>query len=365
MDQYFNPDTIVSGIGCVSEYKGFSAFGRSCMIVCGKSSARLCGALDDAERALRASSVSYSVFDRVEPNPTLEICVRGGETARDFHADFILGIGGGSPLDAAKAIAVLATNPSMEPMDLFKNAYTNAPLPILAIPTTAGTGSEVTPASVITLHEIQNKKSFSDFAIIPKIAFLDPSYTYSLSGSVTASTAVDAFCHAAESYITKKSNFLSSSYATGALEILGPGLGKLAFGYLDKDLRADLLYGSTLAGLAIACTGTCAVHSMGYPLTYFLNVPHGEANAYFIADFLRYQGEADPGRLSNLLKKCGFASVDELSDILLRLFPFDIRLNDTQIEQFSEISSAAPNCQRSVRFVTPNVVREMFEKYHI
>ena len=159
---FYLPTRILAGRGVLSKNPEFLRIGRSAFIVTGRKSAKLCGALDDVTGLLTAAGISYTVFDQISENPPLLTCYEGGRLAAEAHADFVVGIGGGSPLDAAKAIAAFAANQGIEPMDIYDaQKRTRRSLPIIAIPTTAGTGSEVNAYSVLTLPGGNKKKTFT------------------------------------------------------------------------------------------------------------------------------------------------------------------------------------------------------------
>ena len=215
MNFSFNlPVRIVSGYNCIEKNASLLCAGSSALIVTGKSGAKASGALDDVLSVLSANGVAYSVFDKIAENPPIETCFEGGRLAADAGADFIIGIGGGSAIDAAKAIAAFASNQQIEMMELFDSKKRTAPaLPIIAIPTTSGTGSEANSFSVLSLPGGEKKRTFSANDSWAKIAFLDPRYTFSLSKSQTLSTALDAFAHALESYLSPKSTEISEMMA--------------------------------------------------------------------------------------------------------------------------------------------------------
>jgi alcohol dehydrogenase len=184
------PTRIISGKGCLADNKDLLRFGKKAVIVCGRSGAKRSGALDDVCALLDSLKTEYTVFDKIAENPPLLTCFEGGKLAKD--CDFVIGIGGGSAIDAAKAVAAFATNELSDPMDIF-TADLKPSLPIVAIPTTAGTGTEANPYSVLSLPDGETKRTFNSSASWPKVAFLDPSYTLSLPYEYTISTALDAF----------------------------------------------------------------------------------------------------------------------------------------------------------------------------
>ncbi len=360
---FFNPVKIISGAGCVRDFDGYADLGSRCLIVCGRSSARLSGALDDLTGALSKAGVKASVFDRVEENPTVETCHAAGEAAREAGAQFIIGVGGGSPLDAAKAAAAFAANPHLKPEELYDGEHKSDPLPIIAIPTTAGTGSEVTPYSVLTVHSISNKKTFKTPKIYPKVALLDAAYTVTLPQSITAATAADALSHAVEGYFAKVANPVSDALAEKAMFYVGRGLRALNDGRLDSSLREKLLIGSTIAGLVISVTGTSFVHSTGYPLTYFEGVSHGAANAYFLADYVGYMSSVAPEREAKVYRICGVRSNDEFRELISAAVPPALRFDRDTAVKYARIGAEGRSAKNSVFEPSIDDVYLMFKRY--
>ena len=315
--QYFMPVKIVCGRDCVSKNAQLWAeMGKKCLIVTGKSSAKN-GSLADVCGVLSANGQAWQVYDDIPQNPTVACVREGGRLARSFGADFIAAIGGGSPMDAAKAIAMLARQE--DGGDIFAYKSTGDVLPMVHIPTTAGTGSEVTPYAILTNDEKQTKTSISAPAFFPKIAFLDGKYMRCLSQKTTVYTAIDAMSHAMEGMLSVRAGALSDALAKAALSVLHKETGALAAGrYTDED-RDALLYAATLAGMVIANTGTSPVHSMGYSLTYFHGAPHGRANGLLLPEFFAVCEEKAPARAKEILAAAGYASHKELAAALAPL----------------------------------------------
>ena len=196
----YMPVKLITGAGCVrASAKELAKLGNVCLIVTGKKSAKASGAFQDVTDTLELNGQKWVLFDEISPNPKLSDCMSAAERAIAAGADFILGIGGGSALDAAKCIAVLAANPGMTQTQLYSFDWRNPPLKIAAVGTTAGTGSEVTKVSVITTPD-GRKKSFHHEAVFPALSLGDPNYTMSLTPTVTRATAVDILAHCAESF---------------------------------------------------------------------------------------------------------------------------------------------------------------------
>lgn len=295
----------------ISNSSQLSALGKSCLIVTGKRSAALCGALDDAVTALKKENISYEVFNEIGENPLISACHKAGISARAAKADFILGIGGGSVLDASKAIAIYASNADLSPIDIYKREYSSAPLPVALIGTTAGTGSEVTAVSVLTNDETGRKKSISGPDCYAKIAFCDPEYTSSMPYSTTVSTALDAFAHAVEGYFTEKCVGIIELFAQKCIPQIYSCLKELAGkDSVDPSLREPLYYGSLYAGLVINTCGTAFPHPLGYVLTENYGIPHGIACAAFFPAFIDRCAEYTPEKAEKF-----FEMTDEIFEV--------------------------------------------------
>lgn len=284
------PTRILSGKYAIkNNSEVFLNFGNNCIIVTGENSAKKSGALDDIIEALTTTDINYKVFDEITPNPKTTECYKGGQVARDYNADFIIGVGGGSVLDAAKAIAVYATNKHISDDMIYSEIALLPPLPLILIGTTAGTGSEITGVSVLTMTD-GKKRSVNGLPYYAKLSFADPQYTYSLPYDITVSTALDAFSHATESWFSNKLNYHAKLYASDALVNLWSAL---KYFYETKQLpdinmRNELYYASLSAGMAINICGTCFPHTMSYALTENYNIPHGFACSVFLPSFLKW-----------------------------------------------------------------------------
>ena len=201
---FYMPARMLVGDGVVAQNAPLLAgLGTRCLLVTGKNSARISGALEDVTAALDSQGIPWQVFDGIGQNPLLSACHAAGRAAREFGADFLIGIGGGSPLDGAKAAAVYAANPELAPREIY-GGHSVPALPFALVGTTAGTGSEVTRVSVLSDDETGRKRSISTPDLYARLSFGDPRrYTASLSRRFTISTALDAVAHAVESYFAK------------------------------------------------------------------------------------------------------------------------------------------------------------------
>ncbi|OQB23916.1 MAG: Alcohol dehydrogenase 2 [Firmicutes bacterium ADurb.Bin182] len=323
-----NPVDIRFGRNVLKNNPGSLSLGKKAFIVTGSSSGRKSGALADAEVELRACDIQYQIFEGIKNNPNVDQCRELAISASEFGADFIIGIGGGSPLDAAKAVAVFSTNPCLTNEKLFMNEFDTPPLPIAAIPTTSGTGSEVTPWSIMTWDEFNSKKSFGNLYTYPKIALLDPSYTDSLPKDVTLFTALDAFSHCFESFLSLKASPYTDAVNLYALSRFSKCMDPLERGEL-KDIRDDLMLVSLLGGVAISQTGTTMMHAMGYQLTYYYGQPHGKANAIVMPVYLEEAAKYVPDKLTAALSAMGL-SRNQLSSFLERNIPADFNIKSNE-----------------------------------
>lgn len=331
------PTKIRFGRGAVQNNGAALRLGERAFIVTGKHSGRASGALADVIAALTHQKIECSVFEGIGNNPDVEQCRAVGAQARAFHADFIIGIGGGSPLDAAKAVAVFAAN-DIPAEQLFTNSYESGVLPIVAVPTTSGTGSEATPWSVMTWHTVKTKRSFGSLQTYPCLALLDPTYTDSLPLAITRSTAMDAFTHCFESVISVKASPLTDALRFHALERFGKLMPQLELGDVAS-LRDELMLISLLGGVAISHTGTTLMHSIAYPLTYFHGTPHGLANAFVLPVYLKELAAYRPERLAAALGALGMSQA-ELAAYVQRNCPIDFTPDRTMFPLWAEQTAA-------------------------
>ncbi len=361
------PTKIIAGENAVRKDASSLILGNRAMIVTGKSSGRLSGALDDAAATLEQNNISYLVYDKINNNPTIEECAEGGRAAREFGADFLVGIGGGSPLDAAKAIAVYAVNKpadgtDFELYDIFNGEYKNAPLPMSAIPTTAGTGSEATPYSILTLRKIHNKRSFSSPEVFYKTAFLDGRYTQNMPLQVARNTAVDAMCHLLEGFTNKKASPSSDYIALEGLSIIGREFKALKNGNMSAETCTSLLWAATLGGIVISQTGTTIVHSMGYPLTYYKDIPHGMANGLLVGEYLKRADKVLPQKTKMYLSAMRLDSIDALTAYLKEILPCGTVFTAEELNEWTKTTIQAKNAAVCPFTVTRETEIEIYKR---
>lgn len=360
---FFMPTRVLFGRGVLTQNAEHLRLGKHALIVTGRHSAKLCGALDDVTAVLSAAGIAYTVFDKITENPPLLTCHEGGKLAAAVGADFVIGIGGGSPLDAAKAIAAFATNPGLEPLDVYDQEKRVAhSLPIIAIPTTAGTGSEVNPYAVVTLPDGERKKTFTCADSWPCVAFVDPKYTDSLPYGTTVSTALDAFAHALESYLSPKSSVLSENAALFAAEKIWDVLSQYPDAF-TPDMRDALSVASTAAGVAISVTGTGFPHPLGYSITLLDGIPHGRACAAFAEDYITYNEKHPVGkeRIARFAAAIG-TTPKVMKTYLPALAEVELSFTDEEIELRVALIENAKNYANSPYVLSKTEIRDIYKR---
>lgn len=277
----------------VKEFNGSKIF-----IVMDKSLSKI---KDEVKKILDKEKISYFIFDEISCEPTTDLGNYAGKSAKEEKCDIVCGIGGGSSLDTAKAVSILITNSGKIEDYQGLGKVPKPGVPKIMIPTTAGTGSEVSFTAVFIREKEKTKGGINSIYLYPECAILDPELTLSLPSQPTAFTGMDAFCHAIESYISKKSNFFTESISEKAMEMVWENLPVVYNNPNDINARGNMLYASFLAGLGLVNAGVTAVHSLSYPLGGLFGVAHGTGNALL----LPYVLEAEIPEIETKLSKIG------------------------------------------------------------
>ena len=383
MLNYLMPTRILMGENCILEQrKLLQELGNKALVVTGKKSARINGSHDDVVKALETNGQDHVLYDQVTANPT-DICAsEAGKFAREKHCDFVLAIGGGSAMDAGKAAAILALN-DIPKEEMFLLNFKGT-LPIAVIPTTAGTGSETTPYSVLVdTTETDGKtpkvsgpakRSIGSPLLFPKFAFLDAKYMKSLGRNTTVNTAIDALSHAVESMLSLRTNYLSNVLARESIAmIIGCFENLLAFpqepSFFPREKREKLLLASSIAGIVIAQTGTAAPHSMGYQFTLNWGTDHGRANGLLMKSFLSWYREKEnalakenssyPLRIPVLCNALGM-ELETFFDILEKLLGQREKASETELTAWSALpmKNAANTCIQPTKEEILTIYRE-------
>lgn len=304
---YFQPTKIVFEIGAVrkkltAELKLINA--ASVLVVTDKGVINA-GLLKDAEEALKEDGIQYTIFDEIVPNPRTESCHKGSDLAKSAGAKAIIGVGGGSPMDVAKAIAILVNNDRMITEYEGIEKFQNDPLPILSIPTTAGTGSEVTSMAIITVLEKHYKMSIVSNRLFPRVALLDPTVLTTMPAHIAAACGLDALTHAIEAYTSRVATPPADGLAIEAIRLIGKYLRRYVANRANLEAASGMLVSSTLAGLAFNNAHVGNVHAMAHPLGGYFDVPHGVANAILLPYVMKYNMLADNGKYRRIAALLG------------------------------------------------------------
>ncbi|MBO3800693.1 MAG: iron-containing alcohol dehydrogenase [Candidatus Brockarchaeota archaeon] len=303
---------IIFGRGCLSRLGGEAAsLGDRCLLVTGRSFARESGYLKTLVEILSESGLKVTVFDKVEPNPSIGTVYKGAEEGSKNNCNLVVALGGGSAMDAAKGVAFLLKSNSKLEENLFPNEVNDA-LPLIAIPTTCGTGSEVTKYAVLTLvkNHAKRKVVLLGNPLLPKVSILDANLLNHLPKELVAYTGFDALSHALEAYTSKDSTPFSDLLGLEAVRIILENIIEAFRG--SPEARENMLYASMLAGMAINFAGTEIVHAMGYYLTNYHNVHHGLANGMLLPHVLRMEIQKGFGKLEDAALRLGLVNGMEL-----------------------------------------------------
>jgi alcohol dehydrogenase class IV len=277
MHEFYLPTRIITGIGCLDSLGQRAAeLGSRAMLVCGTHSLRASGQLDRARRLLQDAQMALVVYDAVTGEPTLDIVQAGLDTAREHEVQVIIGIGGGSAMDTAKAIAGLYAHPGTVD-DYFGQVrlVSGGGLPWIAVPTTAGTGAEVTKNAVLVSPRHEVKSSLRHDAWYADLALVDPEMTLTSPPDVTAASGSDALTQAIEAYTSIAASPVTDALAERAIAQIGRSLPRAYEDGSGLEARAGMLYGSMLTGMAFANARLGGVHGMAHPLGYRYHIPHG------------------------------------------------------------------------------------------
>jgi len=263
------------------------------------------GILGDLEKSLKEANIPYQIFSEVEPEPTIQGVEAGTKILKDFGAEGVIGVGGGSALDSAKAIAVMATNSGKIIDYVGFGKVPVKPFPIIAIPTTAGTGSEATFWSVLADKTQGLKLSVGGWNVMPVLAIVDPLLCASLPPFLTVTTGMDALVHAMEAYISTNCQPISEGMAYHAMKLIARSLRKAVNHWKDEKAREDMMMGSLLAALAFNVTRLGNVHAISVPLGIKYNIPHGEINAILLPWVMQFNLSACPEKFIEIAELFG------------------------------------------------------------
>lgn len=331
MKNFLLPTEIMWGQGAVSQLTKFVKEKQKVLVITDKSLVELGVAkkITDGLEDLNAEAMVYDVIPQNPHAPDVYSCL---DAVKKSGAELLVAVGGGSPMDVAKVVAMMATDGGkLEEYQWKFRQATVAPLPYIAIPTTAGTGSEVTKTAVIVDRD--TKKGFGGNALFAKAALLDPEMTASLPAHLTATTGADALTHAIEAYVSKNHNPWTDSLALEAISILGKYLPRAYADGQDLDAREKVAIASSMAGLAMDQSGLGIVHSVSGPIASHYDVPHGLSNAVLLVDGMSFNLMAVPERYARIAQALGVntAFMSEREAAEAAVDAVDLLLSDMQV----------------------------------
>lgn len=264
------------------------------------------GVVEKVTKALEQEGIPFEVFADIPQDSSSKIVQQAVSVLKEKGCDLVVGVGGGSSLDASKAVAFAATNPPPITQYAGLDNLKNSGLPVIAIPTTAGTGSEVSFWSIMTNDETKEKIAVGGKLVYPDLALCDPELTLGLPPFITATTGIDALTHAIESFVNKSYQPISEIFTYRAIELIGEYLVRAVKDGRDKEARYGMLLGSTLAGIGMNPTRLGIVHALAMPLgSWHLKIAHGTGNAILLPHVMSFNAETSPGPYKQVAQALG------------------------------------------------------------
>jgi len=326
---------------------------------------------------LEKAGVAAAIFDAIAAEPTLADFAAAMDAARGIGAGFVIGLGGGSAMDVAKLVAALADGAQQVDEVIGTGLLARRALPLACIPTTAGTGSEVTPIAILEDPEAQLKKGVVSDHLVPDFAYLDPELTVTMPRSVTASTGLDALTHCIEAYANRFAHPVVDAWALEGIRLIAGNLERACRDGADLAARAAMLRASHLGGMCLGPVNTAAVHALAYPLGGEFHIAHGVANSLLLPHVLRFNLEAAPTRYAEVASALGVErSGDDTADALAGIAEID-RLSaavgiERKLSSFGIGANAIPKMaaaaitvqrllERNPRVVTEEDARAIYE----
>jgi alcohol dehydrogenase class IV len=309
------PPVLITGTGAVEkvgeECKKLG--GKKGLIVTDAVLSKL-GALEGVKKSLASQGLDVAVYDKIAAEPTDVYVQEGVQTFRDNGCDFLLAVGGGSAIDTAKAVSVMLTNPGE--IDGYRGLgkLVKKGAPLVAIPTTAGTGSEVTVFTIITDTKKNVKMLIGSPYLMPQVAIVDPAMTLSCPRGLTAAVGIDALTHAIEAYVSLKAQAMSDMYCLSAIELISGNLRQVFANGNNIEAREKVMLGALQAGIAFSNASVALVHGMSRPIGAYFHVPHGVSNAVLLGVVTEFSLIGNPHRYAQIAKAMG-EDIAGLSDM--------------------------------------------------
>jgi alcohol dehydrogenase class IV len=310
------------------------------------------------QRVLSANNIRFAVFDGAATEPTLEIVRDGLQAYKDNACDFLMALGGGSSIDAAKAIAVMTTNPGSIEDYMGAGKIKKAGAPLVAVPTTAGTGSEVTPYTIITDTKKTVKMLISSPLVMPSLAIVDPLLTLSCPRGLTAAIGIDALTHAIEAYVSLKANPMSDIFCLSAIELISGNLRQAWANGNNVEAREKMMLGALQAGIAFSNSSVALVHGMSRPIGAYFHVAHGASNAAILTTIMEFSLIGNPGRYADIAQAMGedTTGMTDLDAAWLAVEAVEELLDDIKIASLPELGVEQAQLEKMAAKMTEDAI---------
>lgn len=303
------PSNIIYGKDALKESKEvIGRLGRKALVVSGKVMVKI-GNTSKVTKLLESNDIKYEIYDEITAEPTDVMINKGVQAYRDGNCDFLIAIGGGGSIDAAKAIGAMITN-SGNINDYMGRTLENTPPNIVAIPTTAGAGSEATQFTIISNTKDNIKMLLTGSNLIPTLAIIDPFLATTAPQKLTAATGIDALTHSIEAYTSKRANPLSDTFAISAIKRIFNSLRKAYDNGDDVEARSEMALGSLEAGIAFNNSSVTIIHGMSRPIGALFNVPHGLSNAMLFVKCLEFAIVGEEKRFADIAREIGACGIE-------------------------------------------------------
>ena len=303
--QFKTPSVIVNGPGAAKEVGSFAkGLGKKALIVTDVALEKI-GLLNDIKNSLEMAGISFAIYDKVVTEPTIDFAEEGQKIFKEVQAEFLIAVGGGSPIDAAKGIAALATNPGKMSDFAGANKIPRPGAPLIAIPTTAGTGSEVSQFTIITDTTRDVKMLIASLNIMPRVALVDPLMTLTMPQKITAATGLDALTHAIEAFVSVKAQPITDTLALQAIRFIAGNIRQAWSNGDNVEARTNMMIGALQAGMAFSNSSVALVHGMARPIGAYFHVPHGISNAALLPTVIEFSIPGNPKRYAAIAEAMG------------------------------------------------------------
>ena len=303
--QFKTPSVIVNGPGAAKEVGSFAkGLGKKALIVTDVALEKM-GLLNDIKNSLKMAGISFAIYDKVISEPIIDFTEEGLKIFKEVQAEILIAVGGGSPIDAAKGIAALATNPGKMSDFAGANKILRPGAPLIAIPTTAGTGSEVSQFTIITDTTRDVKMLIASPNIMPKVALVDPLMTLPMPQGITAATGLDALTHAIEAFVSIKAQPITDTLALQAIRVIAGNIRQAWSNGDNIEARTSMMIGALQAGMAFSNSSVALVHGMARPIGAYFHVPHGVSNAALLPTVIEFSIPGNPERYAAIAEAMG------------------------------------------------------------